>query len=157
MAEIEKISKQLILEIDLEQAFDNFWRRINEWWPKEYTWSQDQLKEIRMDGVLNGLCSEIGPHDFRCDWGRITEFSEGEVLAFKWQISLKREPIPKPEDASDVRIYFTNQDKSTVLNFEHFNFINHGESGEEYRQMMDSEYGWDYILKKFKAYCEKSR
>ena len=59
---------------------------LNEWWPKEYTWSQDKLKEIRINGQKDGLCTEIGPYGFRCDWGRVTELTENEKIKLKWQI-----------------------------------------------------------------------
>lgn len=151
---MEKISKRLIIEGPAEKAFNKFVNEFNEWWPKEYTWSQDALQEIRIEPKMNGLCTEIGPYGFRCDWGRVTELTENRI-GLKWQISQRREPIPNPDKASDVKVSFVSQGDSTTLSFEHFNFENHGEGSDDYRNMMDSAQGWDYILNRFKEYCEK--
>lgn len=149
------IKKQLSIEVSVEEAFNKFLKELNQWWPKEYTWSQEVLEEIRIDPQVNGLCTEIGPFGFRCDWGRITELVPHKRIGLKWQISPKREPIPNPKNASDIRVSFAANGNSAVVEFEHYNFENHGIGAEEYRQMMDSAQGWDYILQLYKTYCEK--
>lgn len=148
-----KIAKELKVEITRDQAFRKFLYELNEWWPREYTWSQDKLKEIRIEGKKDGLCTEIGPHGFRCDWGRVTELTKNKKIEVKWQISPKREPIPNPEKASDIKIVFKEGDQCTIMEFEHRNFQKHEEGAEDYRKMMDGEQGWDYILNPYKKYC----
>lgn len=152
---MERIKKSLKIEIPASEAFQKFVKDFNEWWPKEYTWSQDKLEEIKIGDRKNELCTEIGPNGFRCDWGTITEMAENKKMSMKWQISPKREPIPDPKKASDLEVNFVQDGNSTTLDFEHFNFENHGEGSASYREMMDSEQGWDYILNNFKEYCEK--
>jgi len=152
---MEKIIKELKIGIVKDKAFGKFLNELNRWWPKEYTWSQDKLKEIRIDGQKDGLCTEIGPYEFRCDWGRVTELTKNRKIGLKWQISPKREPIPNPEKASDIEIIFKENNGSTTVRFEHRNFEKHGEGAEDYRRMMNSKQGWDYILDAYKNYCEK--
>lgn len=152
---MERITKTLKIGIPSNIAFQKFVNELNEWWPKEYTWSQDKLREIKIDGRKDGLCTEIGPNGFRCDWGTVTEFAENKKISLKWQISPKREPIPNPDKASDLKVTFIENGNSTTIDFEHFSFKNHGEGADEYRKMMDSEQGWEYILHNFKIYCEK--
>jgi len=82
---MEKISREFNLGIAREKAFQKFLNELNAWWPKEYTWSQDKLKEIRIDGQKDGLCTEIGPNGFRCDWGRVTELADNIRIKWKWQ------------------------------------------------------------------------
>ena len=150
------IRKELTIDTSSEIAFKKFLNEFNAWWPKEYTWSQDTLKDIRIDGKQGGLCTEVGPHGFRSDWGRVTELIENKEIGLKWQIGPNREPVPNPEKASDITIKFYGRDNpSTTLEFEHSNFKNHGDGASNYQEMMDGKYGWDYILKKFKEYCEK--
>ncbi|MBK6266725.1 SRPBCC domain-containing protein [Marivirga sp. S37H4] len=153
---MDGISKKLTVEINAKKAFRKFVHEFNQWWPKEYTWSQDFLREIKIDPKIDGLCTEIGPYGFRIDWGRVTNLTENESIEFKWQISPKREPIPNPDAASDIKINFTQQNGSaTSIEFEHYNFRNHADGGKEYQEMMDSEYGWDYILGQFINYCKE--
>ena len=147
--------KQIKVGVPAEIAFKKFVNDLNKWWPPEYTWSQDKLKTITMDGRRNGLCTEIGPNGFRCDWGTVIEFQDNTRIGLKWQIGAHREPVPNPAKASDITVDFNQEDGTTTITFEHFNFENHGDGADEYRAMMDSEHGWDYILNSFKSYCEE--
>lgn len=150
---MKKITKRLLVHSNSKNSFRKFVNELNDWWPGEYTWSQKKPEEIKIDGRLGGLCTEIGPHGFRCDWGRVTEFESGERIAMKWQISMKREPVPDPDKASDIEVSFIERGGETEIVFSHSNFENHGEGWEEYLEAMDGEYGWDYILKRFKNFC----
>lgn len=151
---MEKIIKKIKIGVNKNVAYKKFVDELNEWWPKEYTWSQDTLKQIKIDGKQDGLCTEIGPYGFRCDWGRVTKLKENEKIEIKWQISPKREPIPNPRNASDIKIKFSDNGKfETILEFEHFNFTNHGDGAKDYQQMMNGKQGWDYILTSYQKYC----
>ena len=153
---MEKIAKNLNIGSEKEIAFNIFLNELNEWWPKEYTWSQNKLKEISIDPKPGGLCTEIGPFGFRCDWGRVTELREGEFIKLKWQVGPHREPVPDPARASDIEVRFISTNSLvTTIEFEHYNFENYGNGALEYRDMMDTAQGWDYILKSFKQHCEK--
>lgn len=150
-----EIIKRIKVEVPAEIAFGKFVYDLNNWWPSAYTWSQDKLKTIKMDGRKNGLCTEIGPNGFRCDWGTVTEFQENSRIGMKWQIGAQREPVPNPDKGSDITVDFNQEDDSTNIKLVHFNFHNHGDGANDYRAMMDSGQGWDYILKCYKSYCEK--
>ena len=132
---MEKIIRLVKVEITKDKAFQNFLNEFNEWWPKEYTWSQGKLKKIWIEEKKDGLCTEIGPYEFRCDWGRVTGLIKNKKIELKWQISPKREPVPNPEKASDLKIEFKEiEDSSTTVEFEHRNFENHGDGAEDYRE-----------------------
>ncbi|MGK7397837.1 MAG: SRPBCC domain-containing protein [Candidatus Cyclobacteriaceae bacterium M3_2C_046] len=153
---MDAIHKTIQISLSGTQAFKKFVHDFSKWWPREYTWSQDVLQDILINPGKDGLCTEIGPHGFRCDWGRITAWEENKLIGMKWQISQKREPVPNPDQASNVLITFTEQDTSvTLLTLEHSHFNLHGEGAETYQEMMDSEYGWDYILEKFLKFCQQ--
>jgi len=102
---MEKITKVVEVEIDREGAFSKLLNEFNEWWPREYTWSQDNPEEIRIEGKKYGLCTEIGPYGFRCDWGRVTELTENRKIVIKWQISPKHEQVPNPEKIRTLTIF----------------------------------------------------
>lgn len=151
-----EIARSLTLEISSEKAFDNFINHLNKWWPREYTWSQDKLVKISIDPQENGLCTEIGPYRFRCDWGRVINIKENEVLELYWQISPQRIPVPDADRASIVKVDFKQKAaKSCEIQLRHFRFANHGEGAEDYFKAMNSGQGWDYILKCFTEYCKE--
>lgn len=150
------IKRTISLSINPEQSFKAFVYDFNDWWPKDYTWSQDSLREINIGNEQGELCTEIGPHDFRCDWGRVTKFIQERRIEFTWQISPNREPIPNPKYASNITVVFSEDEESgTVVEFEHTNFDKHGEEGKKYKSMLDSPQGWSFILNRYKVYCEK--
>lgn len=150
------VKRAIALNLSPQAAFDKFIHEFNTWWPKPYTWSQDKLQSISIDARQNGLCTEIGPYGFRCDWGRVISIEVPERIVFKWQISPRREPVPDPSQASEVEIQFkAKADRQTVMHFEHRDFEKHGEGAEAYQQAMDSEMGWDYILDVYLKYCEE--
>jgi uncharacterized protein YndB with AHSA1/START domain len=148
------ITREINLPAPIGKAFDIFFSNFNDWWPAEYTWSQDKLEEIRIERKEGGMCTEIGPYGFRIDWGRVKAYIENKKIAFTWQISPKREPVPDPEKASEVIFEFSPEsDKQTRLHFTHRYFERHGEEGDSYLEMMGSEYGWDYILARYRDFC----
>lgn len=153
---MKPIEKTITVSLSHIKAFDSFISDINSWWPKKYTWSQEKLKEIRIERKTGGLCTEIGPHGFRCDWGRVIHLAENETLFVKWQIGSKREPVPDPDNASDLKISFAPNHSKTLVTLQHMNFDNHGVGAEEYRNLMNSETGWDYILSSYRSYCEST-
>lgn len=150
-----EIKKEILLENPLEKAFLLFVKHFHEWWPQEYTWSQDKLEKISLGTSVGELCSETGPMGFRCDWGRILEMTENKLIKFSWQISPKREPVPDPDRGSEVTVMFDSIHSETRVTLIHDHFENHGEGYESYQQAMDSEYGWEYILNKFKNYTDQ--
>ena len=151
---MDRIRKRFKIKIPPDIAFQKF-VGLNQWWPKEYTWSKDKLKEIKIGDTTGGFCTEIGPNGFRCDWGTVTQYIENKKISFKWQISHNREPIPNTNMASDVSVEFDQEKDSTIFTLEHFNFKNHKGYSNDYRKMMASERGWDYILNNYKEYCTK--
>lgn len=146
----EAIHKTLMLPVSAERAFDVFAKELGAWWPPEYTWSQDVLVAIAIEPGQDGHCYELGPHNFRCDWGRVLIWEPPHRLVFTWQISPKREPEPNPARASEIEVRFESDGPLTTrLEFEHRGFGRHGEDGAEYRAMLDSPPGWPYILNRY--------
>lgn len=147
------IFKKINIDVPTDEAFYVFVHELAKWWPKEYTWSQETLRNISIAPYLNGPCTELGPFGFRCDWGRVTAYEERKRINFKWQISPQRVPEPNPDKASEVEVVFQSVDQqNTIVEFVHKNFKNHGEGAAGYQQAMDSEQGWDYILNKYVDY-----
>jgi hypothetical protein len=147
------IKKTIVVNGSPAEAFRIFVHEIHHWWPHAYTWSQDALVEMRIEAQPGGLCTEIGPHGFRCDWGRVIQWVENEKIGFLWQISPRREPVPQPEKASEVQLSFDAQGDHSHVERMHDHFERHGEGSKQYKEMMGSAYGWPYILECYQHYC----
>ena len=151
---MNELVKHITVPVSAAQAFDNFVNSLGDWWPPAYTWSQDQLQTITIEGKENGLCTEIGPYGFRCDWGRVLAFEANRRICFTWQISPERVPEPNPEQASVEDVTFTGNDSATQVTLTHRDFEKHGEGATAYQQAMASEQGWEYLLTRYQSYCE---
>ena len=144
------IEHRTIVPIAPSAAFTRFTADIQSWWPPEYTWSQDALASFGIEPHTGGFCYEIGPHGFRCDWGRVLEWDPPHRLTFTWQISPRREPVPDPSRASrvDLRFEDAGHGRTTVI-LTHSDFARHGEGASDYRDAMASPQGWPFIMQRF--------
>jgi len=132
-----------------DRAFAVFFDRFADWWPSEFTWSQDVLETVALEPHEGGRAFERGPDGFHIDWGRMREVERPRRALFTWQISPRREPVPDPTRASEVEVRFEEVDGGTTrVELEHRGFSRHGEGADEYRQMM-GEQGWPYALERY--------
>ena len=153
---MDSIKKQITLLLPAQSAFEKFVNDFNDWWPIEYTWSGDSLKEISVGNKIGDFCTETGPNGFRVDWGTVTDVQKDKLFSFRWQIGFNRDPIPNPEKASLVTVTFNPvSDTETKVELIHSDFRKHGENYQEYLKALDSEKGWDYILCSYGNYAAK--
>jgi uncharacterized protein YndB with AHSA1/START domain len=143
---VDPIRRTLTVAAPPDRAFSAFTDDLGSWWPSEYTWSGDVLDTIAIEPREGGRCFERGPYGFECDWGRVLACEPPRRLVFAWQISMRREPVPDPERASEVEVRFEPGDSGTRVEVEHRGFERHGEDAETYRDALDSPQGWDYML-----------
>ncbi|MFL1461491.1 SRPBCC family protein [Roseococcus sp. DSY-14] len=130
-------------------AFRLFTEGFARWWPREYSWSGDALVGIGLEGREGGACFEIGPHGFRCDWGRVTQWEQPRLLGFTWQVGPDRTPQPDPSKASQVAVAFVPEGARTRVLLAHRGFGAHGERGMSYREEMGSQMGWPLLLRRY--------
>ena len=119
----DAIRLTLTVPAPAERTFTVFVEGFASWDLNEYTWSQDVLDTIAIEGREGGRCFERGPEDFWIDWGRVLVWDPPRRLLFSWQISPRREPVPDREKASEVELRFEEEGlRSTRIEFEHRGF-----------------------------------
>ena len=130
-------------------AFAVFTEQLADWWPREFSWSgPDLLEDIRLEPGIDGLLSEIGPHGFRLDWGRILAWDPPRSLSFSWQIGADRVPVPDPSQASTVEVRFEPAgETATKVTVQHAGWERHGEQGHAYRDGFAQ--AWPHALAAF--------
>ncbi|MDY7100305.1 MAG: SRPBCC domain-containing protein [Actinomycetota bacterium] len=130
----EALEAEVTVPVPPDEAFAVFTDGFGTWWPAEFSWSQPELLEAMvMDGRLDGMLTEVGPHGFRIDWGRIIAWDPPRALSFTWQIGPDRTPVPDPEQASRVHVTFEPAGDGTAVRVRHDDWANHGDAGHEYR------------------------
>ena len=153
---VEPITLELQLPCSIDKAFEVFTSDFTKWWPREYSWSQEAMASIGIEPCIGGRCTETGPHGFQLDWGRVLEWQPPQKLIMTWQIGADRVPQPNPDNASIIEVVFTAiADAQTQVLFEHRDLHRHGEGAEDYRQALNSEYGWPFILEKYRTLVER--
>lgn len=154
MTDSDVIQRTLLLPVSEKEAFDTFTRELGTWWPREYTWSRDQLIEIVMEPRQGGRTFEVGPDGVQRDWGRVLAWEEPRRVVFTWQISPTREPIAEVSDASEVEVRFTAESSTkTRMELDHRHFERHGDGAVHYRVAMDA--AWPKILERYIAALRK--
>jgi len=135
-----------------ERAFHAFARELDRWWPPAYTWAGEALQHIAIEPFVGGRCVEVGPHRFTVHWGRVTEWVPPARLAFTWQISMNRQPVPDPERASLVEVRFAAVEEGTQVQLTHRAFERHGDDARAYRDALAAPEGWTYLLNQFSRF-----
>jgi uncharacterized protein YndB with AHSA1/START domain len=151
-AQTDVVRAEVAVPCSLAEAFALFALRIGSWWPREFTWSQDALELFAIEPRKGGACFEVGPHGFRCDWGRVLVWRPPHTLTLCWQIGPDRAPEPDPSKASEVNVRIEpDEHEGTRVSVEHAEFERHGPSGGEYRAGMEK--GWGYLLERYAAFA----
>ena len=142
----------VVVAVPPARAFTLFTAGLGEWWPREYTWSQDVLEGIGIEPLAaGGLCVEHGPDGFTCHWGRVLAWEPPSRVVLAWQIAPSRAPEPNGEHASTVTVSFEAVDGGTRVVAMHAGFDRHGDGWEAYEAAMGAPQGWPYILERYRS------
>ncbi len=132
-----------------DAAFARFTTGLQDWWPRQYTWSGEALRDVGIEPRPDGLCFEFGPYGFRCDWGRVLVWQPPDRLTLAWHVGPTRVPQPDPAWASEIDVWFEPEGGATRVDLLHHGFDRHGPGAAEYQAAMDGPEGWDYILSRY--------
>ncbi|WP_209003078.1 SRPBCC family protein [Stappia taiwanensis] len=136
------------LPLEREAAFELVVDRFADWWPREYTFSGEDLEDIGIEPMAGGACYEQARGGARIVWGTVLSIERPLFLRLAWQIGPGREVVADPAAASRVVIEFRAEGEGTRVELSHGDFLRHGEGGEHYRSVMASEGGWPFCLDK---------
>lgn len=141
------VRRTIDVPLAIGEAFDLFTIGMIQWWPHEYTFSEDSLEAIAFEPVSGGRWYERDGDGREITWGTVRAWSAPERLVVTWQVTPRRTPEPDPARGSEVEVAFTpGSSSSTRVDLEHRAFDRQGEEGEQMRAGMDSDEGWTKIL-----------
>lgn len=145
----ESIRHAVTVELPIEEAFAHFVDDLGEWWPQEYTWSQDDLEEIGMKPRPGGVCFERDQQGTEREWGRLNDWEPPQRIRFSWRIGPEREQVAE-RDASQVEVRFEEANGAkTRVELEHRDFERYGVHASAYREALASDEGWPLILERY--------
>jgi uncharacterized protein YndB with AHSA1/START domain len=149
---MDPLEASVSVDVPPEHAFEVFTEGMTQWWPREFSWSQEGLEEMGIEPREGGFAYERGPHGFTIHWGRVITFEVPQRVVFTWQIASDRSPQPDPDQASEVEVLFTGAlDGGTDVTLEHRGWERHGEGAKEYRDGFETAGAWPHALARFAA------
>ena len=135
---MDPLEASVTVDLPPERAFELFTAGLGEWWPREFSWSQEALEEMGIEPHEGGFAYERGPHGFTLHWGRVLTCEPPQRIVFTWQIAPDRSPQPNPDRSSEVEV-------------EHRGWERHGEGAREYRDGFETAGAWPQALESFAA------
>ena len=142
------VRKQVIVEASPERAFEVFTTGFARWWPgQSHHIGTAPYKTAVMQPRVGGRWYEIGEDGSECDWGDVLAWDPPRRLLLAWRIGADWKYDPNL--LTELEVTFTPQGKQTRVNLEHRLLENWGEGAEAMRQAVDSEGGWNGLLKTY--------
>ena len=133
----------------LTPVFEVFTRELADWWPQEYTFSDQRLAGASIEHLEGGAWFEVDVDGNRTDWGQVRVWEPPDRLVVSWRVGSQRTQ-EDPENASEVEVQFESLGASvTQVRVEHRDFEKHGAGAKELFDGMSSEQGWRRILADF--------
>jgi uncharacterized protein YndB with AHSA1/START domain len=149
---MEPVRASASVGLSPERAFRLFTEGMTQWWPREFSWSQDRLEQMAIEPCEGGFAYEQGPYGFTIHWGRVLTCEVPQRIVFTWQIAADRSPQPDPAKASEVEVVFTGSpEDGTDVTLEHRGWERHGDGAQEYRDGFEAAGAWPRALEGFAA------
>jgi hypothetical protein len=129
-------------------AFRVFTGRINTWWPRNHTATNDPRSQIRLEKRVGGRLYEVTPNGREHLWGTVTTWQPSSRFGYSWHI--RRDAA----DATDVQVTFTQHGAFTVVEIVHSGWERLGAEGPSWRDL--NRGGWDGVLPHYIAEAERN-
>jgi uncharacterized protein YndB with AHSA1/START domain len=146
-AEHPVIRKTIVVNADIQRAFEVFTQNMGQWWPKEHHIGGSPLLAVVVEPRNGGRWYEKDEDGSECDWGTVLDWQSPTRVVFSWHLNGDFEYVADITRASEVEVRFTTEREGwTRVDLEHRCFERHGESGDRLRTEVDKPGGWTYVL-----------
>ncbi|MCU1481519.1 MAG: Activator of Hsp90 ATPase 1 family protein [Subtercola sp.] len=129
-------------------AFRIWTDRIDTWWPRDHTATNDAESVIRLEKRVGGRLFEVTPDGEEHLWGTVTVWQPSNRFGYDWHI--RRDAA----DATDVQISFVSHGESTTVQIVHSGWERLGANGPTWKDL--NRGGWNGVLPQYIAEAEKS-
>jgi uncharacterized protein YndB with AHSA1/START domain len=137
-------------------AFTIFVDKLNDWWPRDYTWAKGNLAAIVIEAKYGGRCFERDTAGAIAVWGKVLAYERPGHIVIAWQIKPDRSPEPEEAASSRVDIRFiANPAGKTEVLVVHRDFPRHGDGWEKYKTQMAGKDGWPMLIDAYTAFLAK--
>jgi hypothetical protein len=141
------VRKTIVVNADIQRAFEVFSQNMGQWWPKEHHIGGSPLLAVVVEPRNGGRWYEKDEDGSECDWGTVLDWQPPTRVLFSWHLNGDFEYVADIARASEVEVRFTTEREGwTRVELEHRRFERHGESGDRLRTAVDKPGGWTYVL-----------
>ena len=139
MSEVPPIRRQIMVELNPDQAFELFTARIGDWWPLA------QLSVFGAEATVAFVGSELVEvlGERRTRWGRVTEWIPGRRVTFSWHPG-----APEEQPSSQVSVSFEAAGDQTRVILEHSGWEAYDDPA---RARDEYDRGWPMVLDLYAA------
>lgn len=128
-------------------AFRTWTERIDTWWPRDHTATNDRGSQIRLEKHIGGRLFEVASDGREHLWGTVTTWQPTSKFGYAWHI--RRDAA----DATDVLITFIPHGELTTVEIVHSGWEKLGSEGPSWRDL--NQGGWGGVLPHYIAEAER--
>jgi hypothetical protein len=143
---IEPLRVSFEVACSATHAFHIWTDRIDSWWPKDHTATNEAGSQIRLEKRVGGRLFEVTPDGGEHLWGTVTTWEPSNRFGYDWHI--RRDAA----DATDVQITFTQHGAITIVDIVHAGWERLGSNGPKWKDL--NQGGWDGVLPHYIAEAE---
>jgi uncharacterized protein YndB with AHSA1/START domain len=144
------VGHSIVVQGEIEQAFEVFTDGIGTWFPSEYNLLEVDIAERVFEPRVGGHIYDRGTDGTECHWARVLAYEPPNRVVFSWDISPQWQIETTPERTSEVEVRFTPEGPDrTRVELEHRHLDRHGEGWEQSRESVAGDGGWSGCLRRF--------
>lgn len=151
------VRKTITVAAEQQRAFDVFTAGMSDWWLRESHYIGSQSPEaVVIEPRAGGRWFERAPDGAECDWGRVLEWEPPARVLLAWHLDADWKYDPDPAGATELEVQFIPEGDATRVELVHRGLEVHGERAREVHEAIDSDGGWNGLLKLYSAAAERA-
>jgi uncharacterized protein YndB with AHSA1/START domain len=144
------VSKEIVVNAPLEEAFRVFTDRFGDFKPREHNLLGAPITETVFEPRVGGHIFDRAEDGSECHWARVLAYEPPDRVVFSWDIGPTWQVEPDPDKASEVEVRFTAVGPNTTrVALEHRHLDRHGPGWENVRDGVDSDGGWPLYIQRY--------
>jgi uncharacterized protein YndB with AHSA1/START domain len=141
------VRRTIVVNADVERAFQVFTQNMGQWWPKEHHIGGTTPVAVVVEPRAGGRWYEKGEDGSECDWGTVVHWEPPTRVVLTWHLNGDWEFVADIARASEIEVRFIPETESrTRVELEHRHFERHGETGDRLWIEIQKPGAWTYVL-----------
>jgi uncharacterized protein YndB with AHSA1/START domain len=155
-SEVEPISKSIVVNTGIEQAFALFIGQFDAIKPREHNLLSVPIAHTVFEPRVGGHIYDVGIDGSECRWARVLAYEPPSRVVFSWDIGPTWQLEADPAKTSEVEVRFiAESDGRTRVELEHRHLERHGPGWPAVAEGINGEAGWPLYLRRYSELAGK--